>query len=639
MGLTTEEVHDKNGRISATTGLLVPNTSDNNWHRASFQFRQHWDRLLLDTWFPEAVAMTFSATCMLGIAAVLRVYEGKASTTKPYGITLNAMVSVLATASKSSLFYAVASAVSQLKWCWFTQRRKLQDLQSFDDASRGPWGSMTMLCSLRTKSFASVGAAVIILALAFDPLLQQILHYPARGTNVPSASATIKRASTFTPPYYSSPFDTSIKSGMWSTTEMVDLAPACPSGNCSWPVFPSAGWCSKCINSTSLAELTCDVDRDVRETAKNFSCELGFGHGKNVTVYSRTSSDHGTLVAVAEVIWPIHVIPMLEGMQTWLYSRPPGNFTHWVPDVTYLGIRNPALAIGYASLDVRSIAEDNLIRLSRAEECILTLCLRYYNVSVRNGLLQRKVESTNYGTIERYDMTGRQEYNESCWQAHRRNITYANLAIVSYVNATSYTFCPVDQYPPPILKALKGHAAYETNHVRGSLRHLWKDVPLSFLSNSDILTSSPDNVKVIATNNLSFVVGNIAASLTKLGLDLSSETVTGNVTSPEVYVLVRWQWLALPIILELGGIIVCAAAIRSSKTHKVRLWKASILPLLYHGLEEPNQTVAANVCEMEQVAKHENVVLTACGDEKRIMLRKCIQVTTKPISICSKQRR
>ena len=57
----------------------------------------------------------------------------------------NAIVSALATASKTSLLCAVTGAIGQLKWCWFEQERKLYDLQALDEASRGPAGSLALL--------------------------------------------------------------------------------------------------------------------------------------------------------------------------------------------------------------------------------------------------------------------------------------------------------------------------------------------------------------------------------------------------------------------------------------------------------------------------------------------------------------
>lgn len=47
----------------------------------------------------------------------------------------------------------VGAAISQSKWLWYRQSepRRLQDLELFDQASRGPWGSLELLFRLRAR--------------------------------------------------------------------------------------------------------------------------------------------------------------------------------------------------------------------------------------------------------------------------------------------------------------------------------------------------------------------------------------------------------------------------------------------------------------------------------------------------------
>lgn len=139
-----------------------------------------WYRCLFDSWIPEIFAVTISTACLVAIVIVIQVFNGKAPPNLHYDITLNAIIATLDTASRSMLMYAVATAISQLKWCWYSESRRLQEMHVFDDASRGPWGSMTLLYSLRIRPLASLGALVTLLALASDPFVQLILTYPTR---------------------------------------------------------------------------------------------------------------------------------------------------------------------------------------------------------------------------------------------------------------------------------------------------------------------------------------------------------------------------------------------------------------------------------------------------------------------------
>lgn len=122
--------------------------------------------------------MWLSAISFVVIAIVLKIYDGNTSPELPYDLTLNAIISVLATICKACLIPVVAAAIGQLKWCWFQAKsRKLQDLQSFDDASRGPLGSASLLLVPRKWSIASAGAFITVIAVLFDPFVQQALRF------------------------------------------------------------------------------------------------------------------------------------------------------------------------------------------------------------------------------------------------------------------------------------------------------------------------------------------------------------------------------------------------------------------------------------------------------------------------------
>lgn len=84
--------------------------------------------------------MAFSIVCFIAVFGVLLGYNKKAMPSFPEGLTLNTTVSILATGAKSSLLCVVGTSIGQLKWTWFQgeKKRLLYDLQSFDDASRGP---------------------------------------------------------------------------------------------------------------------------------------------------------------------------------------------------------------------------------------------------------------------------------------------------------------------------------------------------------------------------------------------------------------------------------------------------------------------------------------------------------------------
>lgn len=138
----------------------------------------------LRDWVWEIAAAVFSLTCVVAIIVVLRTHQEKslASWHFVYDITLNTLVALLSTLSRTALIVPVASCISQLKWIHLVSSpHPLRELQIFDDASRGPWGSLELIWRLhfRTK-LATWGALITIVSLTMGPLSQQLLSYPSR---------------------------------------------------------------------------------------------------------------------------------------------------------------------------------------------------------------------------------------------------------------------------------------------------------------------------------------------------------------------------------------------------------------------------------------------------------------------------
>ena len=101
-----------------------------------------------DWWMGELLSMLLSVVAFCSLVVLLLKYDDQILPTLPHNVPLSFFVSTLATVSKSSLLLVVASALGQFKWLWmFSKQRRLQDLQDFDEASRGPLGAVQLLAS------------------------------------------------------------------------------------------------------------------------------------------------------------------------------------------------------------------------------------------------------------------------------------------------------------------------------------------------------------------------------------------------------------------------------------------------------------------------------------------------------------
>ena len=116
--------------------------------QAHMTLKSFYERSFTNWWLWEILAVLLSLSTFSTLVIILIVYNGRNVAQLPQGISLNAVVSILSTISKSSLIFSISATLSQFKWLLFSGRtRKLKDLQLYDDASRGPLGSSLLLLS------------------------------------------------------------------------------------------------------------------------------------------------------------------------------------------------------------------------------------------------------------------------------------------------------------------------------------------------------------------------------------------------------------------------------------------------------------------------------------------------------------
>lgn len=107
-------------------------------------FKPH-KHLLTDTWFLEIGALVLGICAFVVIIVLLSHYDGRQQF-QWNGVTLNAVVSVLATIARIGIVVPVAEALAQWKWMHFSKGYKpLGDFGLLDDASRGTRGSLLLL--------------------------------------------------------------------------------------------------------------------------------------------------------------------------------------------------------------------------------------------------------------------------------------------------------------------------------------------------------------------------------------------------------------------------------------------------------------------------------------------------------------
>lgn len=130
-------------------------------------------------WFWELFCTTLSIISIFAVVILLTQIDGVALSRWTFFFQPNTILSVLLFLTKSTMLVPVAECISQLKWEHFTARRqKLADLETFDQASRGVWGSFIFLFKIGHRApMALFGALIMVVALYLDSLAQQLVNF------------------------------------------------------------------------------------------------------------------------------------------------------------------------------------------------------------------------------------------------------------------------------------------------------------------------------------------------------------------------------------------------------------------------------------------------------------------------------
>jgi hypothetical protein len=105
-----------------------------------------------NSWLPEMLAALVSTIVFGALVAILRRFDGGGLPSWSYGITLNVVVAAMTILISLGISVPLSNGLGQLKWVRLHNQRRdiyLDSIETFDAASRGPWGSLLLLVSSR----------------------------------------------------------------------------------------------------------------------------------------------------------------------------------------------------------------------------------------------------------------------------------------------------------------------------------------------------------------------------------------------------------------------------------------------------------------------------------------------------------
>ena len=106
----------------------------------------HTRRNILQSWKWELLIWMLATSIIGTLLTLFGIYNDRPQSDFESQVQLTTIVAIAATGAQSALLFPISACLGQLKWLRLRTKKPLMDLQKFDDASRGPWGSMLMLC-------------------------------------------------------------------------------------------------------------------------------------------------------------------------------------------------------------------------------------------------------------------------------------------------------------------------------------------------------------------------------------------------------------------------------------------------------------------------------------------------------------
>ncbi|KAI1363073.1 hypothetical protein F5Y08DRAFT_354771 [Xylaria arbuscula] len=622
--------------------MLKKSQTHRNRHRIGCfsQWAVKYNKLWANTWLWEISSITLSGICLTLALSILLRYDQKLIPQFAYGITLNAIISTLTTFSKSFLLVAVAGAISQLKWRWFqsVEGRRVIDTQLFDDASRGPWGSLILLATPSRWSLASMGAVITILALAFEPFTQQITTYPVRQAVAPiagTAPPTLYRAKTW---INKQTIDDSLAdlhrrftAVLWDTSnETESFATAqCSTGNCTWGNFETLAFCTSCQDRTSdvkMPDITLSWNSSVAQQAvktryssliSNYSFQVP-GDFASTEYYDYIftieaefwMSKSSDCVAISGINYPRHLVWLSHpGYKTFIrfandaflnngFIANSSEFARWQ------SFRIPTLGIWHVELETKDHESLKRLSVKQASSCDLTLCVKEHSFSISNGVPKMGVLGERYGSWYS-NVTRRDSWVK--WDSWWADIPGRNGFVLDengthpYANLSSADFrLPLVPNLAPfegidltdnsatltgqlgIGEEFRGHGNCISNETNLQLDEGTPIIDIDGKYSSSNMAIS----RIVDNGGLPWVAPRLAATASRLLRDTDASPVEGIAYHSIVIVEVRWPWLAFPVAIWLCGSLFLALTIWACRGSDRILWKTSSLPLIYHGFED-----------------------------------------------------
>ncbi|KAJ2979845.1 hypothetical protein NUW58_g7097 [Xylaria curta] len=472
-------------------------------------------------------------------------------------LSINTVVAILTTASKTALMHSVGSAIGQIKWVDYQAApQKLSNFEIYDECSRGPGGAVRALFQL-PRSILVLGALVTLLGLGVDPFTQQVVQLNEVEMKTLDESVKIDFAVDYNTFPRQSSINTFTKTDgkhderAQAYSEIINTDPGiraaitkgvfgigsspeffCP-GVCAWEsTYHSIGFTSSCENVTQATAKT----KICGKPGSKLTCDMTTPGG----VALRTNHDQNisTTILNLNTTWSLDFLNATSGAVA-------------APDLLKIGVFRSTSGQDRSSSEEEIIDED-------VTECTLSLIMHQFEGIRSNGTFNDAFfyNTTDEGlplpvtiTLCQQDLINMLEFFDS--SSFRSDIVSGNLSTESGVGVA--------------------------------------------LVNADI----PAIMRTMADGMSQYV---------RAGT-VNRRPANGFLLNKVVFVNVIWQWIVLPLFVHFLAIVFIVWVIWKNHHGEIPLWRSSALALILHSYDKERQLLIAPDFITLEKASEQSVII------------------------------
>lgn len=539
----------------------------------------------LGTWWLELVSIFLVVGMLAAIVGTVYPYRNKPQPSWPYGVQLNSVVSAYILVLKTFVILVISTGLGQLKWSWFRQAQPLDHLAIYDDASRGVWGSLGLLFSLRRRTVLPyLGALLMVLATILDPLGQQLISFYSCQVYDASINSSLP-----TTTYATVGLDSHIGAGLSSlavgsqssinigiySNNLQNVTFSCPTGNCTYPDnYATAGWCSSCQDVTDQLHIV-RPDNSTANTGYNYTLP-----STNLTVSNFYGESFKIGVDMGDSdAWGVRVQTIMAMGEANVSDTPWGVRGYGAAECSFAACATSLrgnVALGALAEDVAESSVFVSSDYGAGGGWTSTLYVPCLNDSER-----RTVTSRGY-PLDGGNATTFLPYNLSDWAVRAYNPRVDN--------ATATTIRPQCIYQSYYVD-VSSLSEYLSSLFEGSLSGFYG------VQGSSVLSTIFDDSNVTFAS-VDATMARVAQALSVWGRENADNTtqalVGGTAYRSTTCVAVGWWWLVYPVVLAAATILFLfgtALWTRSAHAGSRLDWKNEVLPLMFCGIERVGKGV------------------------------------------------